>query len=154
MPPRMSLPALFAKQQLSQSVQSACDGRRPSRSPEIREFAAATALSSTGRLHRSYDMKRTVAAILGLWFFCSSATAIAGCPDDQLQFAFSNLKVKEAFAIFADFAGLKPEIDSSLTQSEPMKFGCTPWRVAAKNLADRHNLSLRIEKGVLHVSKK
>ena len=99
-------------------------------------------------------MKRTVAAILSLGLICSSSAAIADCPHDQLQFAFSSLKVKEAFAIFADFAGLRLEIDSSLTQSEPMKFGCTPWRVAAKDLADRHSLSLRIEDGVMHVSKK
>lgn len=99
-------------------------------------------------------MKFTLAAIFGLGFVSFSNLANAGCPDGQLQFAFSNLKVSEAFAIFADVAGLKAQIDRSLTQSEPMKFGCTPWRVAAQDLADRHNLSLRIEKGVLYVSKK
>jgi hypothetical protein len=62
--------------------------------------------------------------------------------------------VSEAFAILADFAGLKADIDRSLTQSEPMKFGCTPWRQAAQSLADRHNLFLRIENGSMHVSKK
>ena len=99
-------------------------------------------------------MKRTIAAFLGLGFICFANLANAGCPDGQLQFAFSNLKVSQAFAIFADAAGLKPQIDRSLTQSEPMNFGCTPWRVAAQNLADRHNLSLRIEKGFLYVSRK
>ena len=99
-------------------------------------------------------MKRTIALSLILGCICFSNTANANCPDGQLQFSFSNLKVSEAFAIFADFAGLRVEIDRSLTQSEPMNFGCTPWRVAAKNLADRHNLSLRIENGSMYVSKK
>jgi predicted transcriptional regulator len=49
---------------------------------------------------------------------------------------------------------LKPEIDLSLTQSEPMSFGCTPWRIAATKLADRHHLSLRIENGIMYVSRK
>jgi hypothetical protein len=97
-------------------------------------------------------MKWTIAALLSC--ICLSSSANAGCPDGQLQFAFSNLKVSQAFAILADFAGLKAEIDPSLTESEPMKFGCTPWRVAAQNLADRHNLSLRIENGSMRVSKK
>jgi hypothetical protein len=99
-------------------------------------------------------MKWTIAAFLSLGCICFSNTANANCPDGQLQFAFSNLKVIEAFAILADFAGLKPEIDHSLTQSEPMKFGCTPWRVVAKDLADRHNLSVRIENGYMYVSRK
>ena len=98
-------------------------------------------------------MKRTIASILILGCICFSNSANA-CPDGQLRFSFSNLKVSEAFAIFADFARLRPEIDQSLTQSEPMNFGCTPWQVAAKNLADRHNLSLRIENGSMYVSKK
>ena len=99
-------------------------------------------------------MKRTIAAILSLGCICFSSLANANCPDGQLQFNFSDLKVSQAFAILADFAGLKPEIDSSLTQSEPMHFSCTPWRVAARDLADRHNLSLRIENGVMHFSRK
>ena len=99
-------------------------------------------------------MKRTIASILSLGCICFSISANANCPNGQLQFSFSNLKVGEAFAILADFAGLRAEIDRSLTQSEPMKFGCTPWRVVAKDLADRHNLSLRIEGGSMYVSKK
>lgn len=99
-------------------------------------------------------MKRTIAVILSLGCICFSNAANANCPDGQLQFAFSNLKVIEAFAILADFAGLRPEIDRSLTQSEPMKFGCTPWRVVARDLAERHNLSLRIENGSMYVSRK
>ena len=98
-------------------------------------------------------MKRTIASILILGCICFSTTANA-CPDGQLRFSFSNLKVFEAFAIFADFAKLKPEIDRSLTQSEPMSFDCTPWQVAAKNLAERHNLTLRIENGYMYVSRK
>ena len=99
-------------------------------------------------------MKRSIAAILSLGCICFSSSAYANCPDGQLQFAFSDLKVRDAFAILADFAKLRPEIDSSVTQSEPMNFGCTPWRVVAKNIADRHNLSLRIENGYMYVSRK
>jgi hypothetical protein len=84
----------------------------------------------------------------------ASITANAGCPEGQLQFSFSSLRVSEAFSILADAAGLKPDVDRSLTESEAMKFGCTPWRVVAKDLADRHNLSLRIENGVMHVSRR
>jgi hypothetical protein len=85
---------------------------------------------------------------------CIANPAHAGCPDGQLQFAFSNLKVRDAFAILADVAGLKPEIARSLTQSEAINFGCTPWRVAAQRLADRHNLSLKIENGYLYILRK
>jgi hypothetical protein len=119
-----------------------------------RRVDCAPPLVADVRPHRSDNVKRTIAAILTLGCIYISNSANASCPDGQLQFAFSNLKVSEAFAIFADFAGLRAEIDRSLTQSEPMNFGCTPWQVAAKNLADRHNLSLRIENGSVYVSKK
>jgi hypothetical protein len=110
--------------------------------------------SGSVRPYRSANMKWAAYAIvsLGCGFACVSANA--DCPDGQLQFSFSNLPVREAFALFADFAGLKPEIDLSLTQSEPMSFGCTPWRIAATKLADRHHLSLRIENGIMYVSRK
>jgi hypothetical protein len=99
-------------------------------------------------------VNRTITAGLSLVCILVSISANADCPEGQLQFTFSNLKVTEAFAILADVAGLKPDIDHSITPSEAMKFGCTPWRVVAKDLADRHNLSLRIENGVMHVSRK
>jgi hypothetical protein len=99
-------------------------------------------------------VNRTATTVLGIVCALTSISANAYCPDGQLQFSFSNIKVAEAFAILADVAGLKTDIDRSLTQSEPMKFGCTPWRVVAQDLADRHNLSLRIEDGVMHVSSK
>ena len=99
-------------------------------------------------------MNRNTTAALSIVCMLASLSANAECPNGQLQFSFSNLEVRAAFALFADVAGLKADIDSSLTQSEPMKFGCTPWRVAAKDLADRHNLSLRIENGVMHVSRR
>jgi hypothetical protein len=103
---------------------------------------------------RSESMRRGMSAILILVCMCTFSSANANCPDGQLQFSFSNLKVREAFAILADFTGLRPEIDSSITQSEPMKFGCTPWRVVAQDLADRHKLNWRSENGVLYVSRK
>jgi len=56
----------------------------------------------------------------------ASIAANADCPEGQLRFYFSNLEVGAAFALLADFAGLKADIDHSLTQSEAMKFGCTP----------------------------
>src|SRR5262245_57843686 len=99
-------------------------------------------------------MNRTTAAILGLVFATLSNAASAGCPDGALTFNFSNIKVIEAYAILADFAHLKPDIDRSLQQWEAMKFECVPWRVVAQDLADRHNLKLRIENGVMHVSRK
>jgi hypothetical protein len=99
-------------------------------------------------------MKRLIAAVLSLGFICLFNPAIAGCPDDALTFNFSSIKVVEAYAILADFAHLKPDIDHSLQQAEPMQFVCVPWRVVAQDLADRHNLVLKIENGVMRVTRK
>ena len=84
-----------------------------------------------------------------------SANAHAqNCAAGELRFAFNNLEVRKAFAIFADFAGLKANIDQSIPYSYPMNFGCTRWEIAAKQLADKYNLNLRIENGTMYVSKK
>ena len=99
-------------------------------------------------------MKRALAVVVSLISIGFSSLSHANCPAGQLQFAFNNLEVKKAFAIFADFAGLRAQIDQAIVQSEPMTFPCTPWRVAADNLARRHNLILKIEGGVMHVSKR
>ena len=83
----------------------------------------------------------------------NTLTQAADCPKGELRFAFKNLEVKMAFAIFADFAGLKPVIDKSITHSSPMNFDCTPWEVAARNPADKYSLALKIESGTMYVSR-
>ncbi len=74
-------------------------------------------------------------------------TYAASCPEGELKFSFRNLEAKKAFAIFADFANLRAEIDQTIPYSSPMNFDCTPWQVAAQNLADKYNLVLKIENG-------
>jgi hypothetical protein len=86
----------------------------------------------------------------GLSFPASAGQCEKG---DEITFSFSNLEVKAAFAIIADAAGLKPRIDSSINASEAMRFTCMSWRVIAEDLARRHNLRLKIEGGVLQVSR-
>ena len=98
-------------------------------------------------------MRHLSIALLLAGTLISGATA-ADCKQDELEFNFSNLQVKQAFALFADFAGLRAQIDQSITQSEPMRFGCTNWRVAAESLARKHNLHLEIKNGVMYVRKR
>lgn len=93
-----------------------------------------------------------IAAFLG-GTLISDALA-ADCKGDELAFNFSNLPVKQAFAILADFAGLRAQIDQSIEQSEAMNFGCTNWRVVAENLARKHDLRLEIQNGVMYVRKR
>lgn len=101
------------------------------------------------------EMSHLTRIILATILLALSANAhSADCPKGELRFAFKNLEVKMAFAIFADFARLKPVIDKSISYSSPMNFDCTPWEVAARKLADQYNLALKIENGTMYVSKK
>ena len=84
---------------------------------------------------------------------CASTSAVGCDKEGELQFSFSNLKVREAFAIFADFAGLRPDIAAAIVESGPIKFGCTHWRVAAESLARQYHLRMRVAGGVLRVSR-
>jgi hypothetical protein len=97
-------------------------------------------------------MRHLLIAIVLVLTQISEATA-AECKQDELSFDFSNIQVKKAFAIFADFAGLQAHIDQTIEQSEPMHFGCTNWREAAEYFARKHNLHLKIENGVMYVTK-
>ena len=87
-------------------------------------------------------------------FSLNANSSAANCPEGELSFSFRNLEAKKAFAIFASFASLKAEVDQGISYTSPINFDCTPWKVAAQNLADRYNLDLRIENGKMHVSKK
>ena len=89
----------------------------------------------------------------GLFFYLLSVAAYADCPDGEVKFSFRNLDARAAFALLADFAGLQADIDQSIKASGPINFDCTPWRVAAENLAGEYHLKLRIENGVMHVTK-
>lgn len=86
----------------------------------------------------------------------SKTTKVApaqNCPKGSVRFSFENISVKSAFAIFADYAGLKAKFDQSITASQPMKFECRNWLEVAEELAKNHNLTLRIENGTMYVSK-
>jgi type II secretory pathway component GspD/PulD (secretin) len=97
-------------------------------------------------------MKYLLATLLLAGAIMSNASA-AKCKPGELSFNFSKLPVREAFAIFADCAGLKPRIDPSIRGAEAMYFVCTNWRVAAKALARQQHLSLEIKHGVMYVRK-
>ena len=98
-------------------------------------------------------MKFLLASVLLSGALVSNAMA-ANCKRGQLSFNFSNLPVRQAFAMFADIAGLKARIDPSITATEPMRFGCTNWRVLAEGLAKQQHLRLEIRRGVMYVRKK
>ena len=98
-------------------------------------------------------MKYRLATLLFAGALVSNAAA-AKCKQGELSFNFSRLPVREAFAIFADYAGLKPRIDPSIRGAEAMYFVCTNWRVAAESLARQQHLSLEIKHGVMYVRKK
>ena len=90
-------------------------------------------------------------AILGA-SLASTATA-EGCPVGELRVSFSNIETTMAFNVIADAAGMRPQFDFPIEGSGPWKFECTPWRVAAESLARKYNLRLRIEGGVMYVSR-
>ena len=96
--------------------------------------------------------KFLLVAILGACF-TSTATA-GGCPEGELRVSFSNIETTMAFGVIADAAGLRPKFESPIESSGPWKFDCTPWRVAAEDLARKYNLRLRIDGGVIYVSRK
>jgi type II secretory pathway component GspD/PulD (secretin) len=99
-------------------------------------------------------MRVTAVWLCGLLAGGLSSGATAGeCAKDELTFNFSNLPVRDAFAVLADFAGLRPQVDAAIVESGPIRFVCTNWRVAAQDLARRHNLRLRIEGGVMQVTR-
>lgn len=75
------------------------------------------------------------------------------CPEGELSFDFNNLEVVTAFAIFADFAGLNAKIDQSISYLSPLSFDCTPWEIAARNLADKYSLEIKIKNGTMYVTK-
>ena len=98
-------------------------------------------------------MRLIAAFTSGLILMLYSIVSYAGCPEGELSLSFSNLQIKMAFAIIADYAGLKPNIDQSIDQSSPINIECTPWQDAAIELAREHHITLKIENGVMYVSK-
>ena len=99
-------------------------------------------------------MRKKPVLLLGLLAagWCSVGAA-SECAKDELTFNFSNIPVRDAFSVLADFAGLRPRLDPAITESTSIRFTCLNWRVAAEDLARKHHLRLTIDGGVLQVSK-
>ena len=82
-----------------------------------------------------------------------STTANAACSEGQIQFTFEKMQVKIAFKLLADFGQVKAKIDPAINYIAPIKFPCTPWQDAAAALAEKYKLTLKIEDGIMHVTK-
>lgn len=98
-------------------------------------------------------------------FLTAAALLLAGanahafgenCPDipGNITLNFDSVEIKKVFAIFADYAKLRPSIDQSITAVGPVKYECGQWRVIAQELADKYRLNLRVENGAIYVSRR
>ena len=99
-------------------------------------------------------MKLTSILVAGFLAISISTTSNAACSDGQIEFTFEKMQVKTAFKILADFGQIKAKIDPAINYIAPIKFPCTAWQDAASNLAEKFHLTLNIEDGMMHVTKK
>ncbi len=98
-------------------------------------------------------MKKYLAVFASVLVLGLSHTALANCAGEEVRFTFDELKVRSFFELIADFAGLRLQIDPEIVQSGPVNFDCTYWLIAAENIAREYNLTLKINNGVMYVSK-
>ena len=96
-------------------------------------------------------MKTRIRILIGIVLALSSLSTYASCSDDELTFAFANIKAVKAFSLLSGFAGLSLDIDNTITESGPIKFDCMHWQEAASFLADEFDLKLKIAGGVMRV---
>jgi hypothetical protein len=47
--------------------------------------------------------------------------------------------------VIADFSGRRARIDPSVSGSVPVNYACTPWRQVLMDMAQRHQLDIRVE---------
>ena len=79
-----------------------------------------------------------------------------GCEanDEAISFSFDTINVMLAFKVIADHAKLKEDFDPSIDFSTAMTFKCIPWKEVLQIITNKYNLIVKIDSGVLRVSKK
>jgi len=77
--------------------------------------------------------------------------AEANCSGEEVRFSFENIGANTAFTLLANFAGMKLEIDDSISESQAINFDCMHWKKAASYLSEEFDVRLKISNGVMRV---
>jgi hypothetical protein len=67
------------------------------------------------------------------------------CVEDELSLDFRSIALPMALQVVADFSGRRANVDPSITASVPLNYSCTPWRKVLQDIAQRHQLDIRVE---------
>lgn len=76
------------------------------------------------------------------------------CSGDSLSLDFRNVALPTVLEVIANFSGRHAQTDPSVTGSAPVQYACTPWRVVLQDLAQRHQLDIRVEEKWIYVRKR
>lgn len=76
------------------------------------------------------------------------------CQGEELSLHFQTTPLPMVLQVIADFSGRRAQIDPSVTGNPPIQYVCTPWRAVLKDIAQRHQLDIRIENQQIFVRRR
>ena len=98
-------------------------------------------------------MKTKIRILIGIFLVLGSLPSHANCSGYELSFSFTNLKVAKAYSMLSDIAELELDIDPAIDESGPIEFECMHWQEAVVYIAEKFDLKISIENGVMRVSR-
>jgi type II secretory pathway component HofQ len=75
------------------------------------------------------------------------------CVGKELRINFTSMPVKATLQVIADFSGNKLAADASVSGVGAFNYECVPWDTVLKDIASRHNLVVKVEKGTIFATK-
>jgi type II secretory pathway component HofQ len=76
------------------------------------------------------------------------------CQGEELSLNFQTTPLPMVLQVIAEFSGRRAQVDPSVTGTPPIHYRCTPWRTTLQDIAQRHQLDIRIEDKLIFVRKR
>lgn len=87
----------------------------------------------------------------------SSATGPAAqkqCVGKEMQIHFTHMPVAATLQVVADFSGQQLVADASVRGAGAFHYDCVPWDAVLQDIAARHQLRIKVEKGRILASQR
>lgn len=74
--------------------------------------------------------------------------------EGNIDISFSAMPIRTTLSVLADYSGNKLVADPAIVGSAAFNYECVPWTDVLKDVAVRHDLIVRVEKGTIFARKK
>jgi type IV pilus assembly protein PilQ len=76
------------------------------------------------------------------------------CVGKELRIDFTSMPLKATLQVIADYSGKKLVVDPLVSGDGAFRYECVPWDTVLQDIASKHNLVVKVDKGTIFATRR